>query len=219
MLYGDNASWDLRKQFETYWDAELRQSLSTLKEVIVAEVESVFPKLETFARDVSDQGLNVAAGKLLGHTGLPNTVLEAVESAANALTLGLRDIDRKLALKSIQETFIYATGVGVDATISDFEAQFRKYIETRGTDALAQLFFRLHLFNTICGKLHDSLQKNAPDIRSWEAAMKKMDEMCSTGECLPATNVDVEAYSSSSVEGDTATEGSLFTDKPSQNVQ
>jgi hypothetical protein len=168
-----------RREFEVYWKTQLHDSLAARKNVAGDEIGAVILRLQKFLQLVDDETFEVAAGKILGDEQITCGILELHEMLADRLSRGLRGTQRMMVSKSIQETFLYATGVQYDLPLTALSRKFGAFLQRRGSTGLISFFLRSLLSNDISMRLQSPLRK-APDAPALELALKEIDRLCSS---------------------------------------
>lgn len=101
-----------------------------------------------------------------------------IENLAETLIEQATGTDRKLLLKSLQETFLYCVGFESNVTRSQFKVRFSRYLNREGLSAFMVRFLSLHFFNFVWFEVGESFRSLAWSSDSFVKDMEAVERIC-----------------------------------------
>lgn len=138
------------------------------------EMQTLLQRLHSFAFQVHYEKFGSVTETVAGAAST-----ELVENMAQVLSQDLSGRSRAIASKSLQETFLYCTGVHPDLPRPAFGKSLETFLERHGSKGLIWLFLKLHLFNLIwIDLLEGSDEAGRPTDPGFKTRMQEIERIC-----------------------------------------
>jgi hypothetical protein len=155
-------------------EQRIREFLNKKRRVGPA-VASNIVRLNKWILSVQAEGLDadrVAAKAEIHRTG------DFIENLAETLIEHGSGTDRKLLLKSLQETFLYCVGFESNLTRAQFKVRFTRYLNREGVSPFMVRFLSLHFFNFVWFEIGESFRTLAWSSDSFVKDMEAVERIC-----------------------------------------
>jgi hypothetical protein len=155
-------------------EQRIREFLSKKRRVGPA-VASTLVRLNKWVLSVQAEGLD--ADRVAAKAELHRPA-DFIENLAETLIDHGSGADRKLLLKSLQETFLYCVGFESNLTRAQFKVRFTRYLSREGASPFMVRFLSLHFFNFVWFEVGESFRTLAWSSDSFVKDMESVERVC-----------------------------------------